>query len=127
MRKIKNDTPEKAAARLERFLANPPARIAPEKIQSRRIKNIRKGQRAGLASDLAFAQSWKCIYCKRNMSRADSGRPNAATVEHRDPLSRGGTACKGNLAAACKSCNEAKGSMTEQEFRAARGETPQTQ
>lgn len=41
----------------------------------------------------------------------------AEDVDHKTPVSKGGTNEKENLAAACRRCNNAKGSMTIDEFR----------
>lgn len=49
-----------------------------------------------------------CIYC---------GSSEQIEVEHRIPLSRGGTNWPSNLAPACKSCNCKKGTKTEFEFK----------
>lgn len=40
-----------------------------------------------------------------------------ATVDHRVPVSRGGSNGRGNKALACNRCNLLKGTMTEVEFR----------
>lgn len=50
----------------------------------------------------------KCIYC---------GSRGPLEIEHRTPLSRGGTNWVSNLAPACRTCNASKGSLTESEFR----------
>jgi len=50
----------------------------------------------------------KCIYC---------GARDNLTVEHRIPLSRGGTNWPANLAPSCVSCNCSKGTRTETEFK----------
>jgi 5-methylcytosine-specific restriction endonuclease McrA len=50
----------------------------------------------------------KCIYCGSNES---------LEVEHRIPLSRGGSDWPANLAPACKSCNCSKHAKTETEFK----------
>jgi 5-methylcytosine-specific restriction endonuclease McrA len=55
----------------------------------------------------------KCAYCPRMVSRAD------ATVDHRIPVSRGGSHKRSNLAIACFPCNSRKKNMTEVEFREA--------
>lgn len=54
---------------------------------------------------------WKCEYC------GDPLGDNNYSVDHRIPLSNGGSRLKQcNLRAACKPCNEAKGNMREAEF-----------
>lgn len=39
------------------------------------------------------------------------------TIDHKTPISRGGTERAENKIGSCKKCNNAKGSMTEEEFR----------
>lgn len=51
-----------------------------------------------------------CIYC---ITPIQFGQD---TLEHRIPLSRGGTHNYNNLAIACKKCNFTKNDKTEQEF-----------
>lgn len=50
----------------------------------------------------------KCVYC---------GSTENIEIEHRIPLSRGGTNFPANLVPACKSCNCSKGTKTEKEFK----------
>lgn len=62
---------------------------------------------------LAQDQGNRCYYCGKPF-----GRKNPPTVEHKTPLNRGGRSEPSNLAAACNACNNAKGGMTEAEYRA---------
>lgn len=62
-----------------------------------------------------------CFYCEREMTAPaltdDRKHPLMATVEHRQPLSRGGDRHdRQNAVLACRDCNELKGNMTEAEF-----------
>jgi len=50
----------------------------------------------------------KCIYC---------GSEENLEVEHRIPLSRGGSDWPANLAPACRPCNRSKSTKTEAEFK----------
>jgi 5-methylcytosine-specific restriction endonuclease McrA len=50
----------------------------------------------------------KCVYC---------GTEENLHIEHRIPLSRGGSHHPANLAPACGSCNSSKGTKTETEFK----------
>jgi len=52
-----------------------------------------------------------CSYCGRKLSAAD------ATFDHVKPLSQGGYDKTKNGAIACEQCNQAKGSMTVDEFK----------
>jgi hypothetical protein len=53
----------------------------------------------------------RCHYCGKDLLDAE------ATVDHKDPIIRGGTDRPENKVPACRSCNSAKGPMTEEEFR----------
>lgn len=55
-------------------------------------------------------QGGRCLYCTEPLS------VSKATVEHRKPLSRGGTDTADNIDAACRPCNKAKGRLTKREF-----------
>lgn len=59
-----------------------------------------------------------CAYCGAAIPHF-SKRVNTMELQHRIPLSRGGSDDPENLIASCRQCNRAKGDMTEQEFRAA--------
>ncbi|MEM1032040.1 MAG: HNH endonuclease [Myxococcota bacterium] len=53
----------------------------------------------------------KCIHCRRRLAVSLRGTPvSAATLEHILPRHHGGTDDLHNLAVACKSCNNLKGS-----------------
>lgn len=67
-------------------------------------------------------QSGRCFYCARPMTPLgqqcegyDNLRP---TLDHRIPLGRGGRDEASNAVAACQRCNNSKGMMAEDEFRA---------
>lgn len=62
------------------------------------------------------AQEARCFYCGGLMTWR-SKNANRVTLEHRQPLGRGGNDERSNWAAACKRCNEEKGSLTEAEYR----------
>lgn len=64
------------------------------------------------ARDLRDSQWWKrqlakgiCSYCRRPFA------PRDLTMDHIVPVSRGGKTTKGNVAACCKECNNAKKQM----------------
>jgi len=56
----------------------------------------------------------KCIHCRRRLAITTRGEPvSAATLEHILPRHHGGTDTLGNLAIACRSCNNLKGSRQD--------------
>lgn len=55
---------------------------------------------------------WQCIYCHAQIT------PESVTIEHRKPLSRGGSNWPANLAPCCRQCNQSKNCKTEPEYRA---------
>ncbi len=57
-------------------------------------------------------QGWRCAYCETEL------HVSGYHIDHRKPLCRGGTHHPNNLCAACKLCNERKGShMSARKFR----------
>lgn len=69
------------------------------------------------ARELRRSQWWKrkvakgeCQYCCQKTAPAD------LTMDHVVPLARGGRSTKGNLAAACKECNNRKKQMLPTEW-----------
>lgn len=73
------------------------------------------------AADLVVkfaSQNGLCAYCKRPLPENNSGVPFGARrhVEHRIPLSRGGTNYPENIVWACGACNSRKHNQTDVEF-----------
>jgi 5-methylcytosine-specific restriction protein A len=69
------------------------------------------------ARDLRSSQWWKrrlnkgvCHYCGRAVP------PQDLTMDHIVPIARGGKSTKGNVAAACKECNNAKKQLLPMEW-----------
>ncbi len=75
---------------------------------SRKLSTLARRRRALLQSD------GHCYYCRAPLSEGLHAR--LATVDHKLPLSRGGTDSKANTVLACDVCNREKGDMTEAEF-----------
>lgn len=70
------------------------------------------------ARDLRASQWWKrrlnkgaCHYCGRAVP------PKDLTMDHIVPIARGGKSTKGNVAAACKECNNAKKQLLPMEWK----------
>ncbi len=73
-------------------------------------------------NDVFDKTSGNCAYCEKQLAWSNYGREGsrgAWEVDHRIPLSRGGTDHLNNLSAACIDCNRAKGDMTAREFNVA--------
>lgn len=60
----------------------------------------------------------RCYYCNltTDLETETPDHPRLATVDHRLPLSRGGSRVGPNAVLACFRCNHYKGDMTEEEF-----------
>ena len=61
----------------------------------------------------------KTIYAKYNGCCGICGKPvrfKKLTIDHKVPLSKGGTNALNNLQLACGTCNQAKQNFTEEEF-----------
>lgn len=54
---------------------------------------------------------WRCLYCRHPLTGS------SAHMDHRKPISRGGSNWIANIAPACKSCNLSKSNKTEKKFR----------
>lgn len=54
---------------------------------------------------------WCCYLCGKSVTR------QTVSIEHRIPITRGGSNWPANLAPACRSCNSRKHTKTEQEYR----------
>lgn len=59
--------------------------------------------------NLLVEQQGLCYYCSSDISEGYH-------IEHKTPLSRGGTDTKDNLCLSCKQCNWSKGKKTEEEY-----------
>lgn len=69
------------------------------------------------ARELRATQWWKrrlakgvCHYCRR------ATLPRDLTMDHIVPIARGGKSTKGNVASACKECNDAKKQLLPMEW-----------
>lgn len=56
-------------------------------------------------------EHYACYYCLIDLEI------NFTTIDHKQPLNRGGENGLDNLCICCKNCNTAKGNFTEEEFR----------
>jgi 5-methylcytosine-specific restriction endonuclease McrA len=106
--------------RLDRFLANPPRRISARAVIARKAATGRLGLRKHLPG-LIREQKGLCFYCRVPIVFRDPrGKQRAATVDHYDPLAKGGANNRENAVAACRPCNQAKRDMSAEDFMRAR-------
>lgn len=99
--------------RMRYFTADHFARRAGRRVRRAREhgQEVRSdGTVTGEALRALFERSERCYYCTRELP------PWKRTMEHREPLSRGGLHTMSNVVVACVQCNSAKGTMTEEEF-----------
>lgn len=62
-----------------------------------------------------------CPYCQRTMNLSNGRHAShAPSRDHKVPISRGGTNDSENVEICCRRCNEQKGQLTPEEFRAVR-------
>lgn len=91
-----------------------------KKTQRRNVKHKRANYKIGVLTLDTVKQVYSnnikkyavltCIYCLKSVKDNDS-------LEHKTPLSRGGTNDINNLAIACMKCNVVKNARTEEEYR----------
>lgn len=70
--------------------------------------------RRRIATDCNF----RCAYCFCEVILGAWGGKRLATIDHKIPLSRGGTWKRYNLTCACLECNQLKSALTAEEFMA---------
>ena len=66
--------------------------------------------------DVADRDGWLCRYCGRSVYDGDNDYEDALHIDHRHPVSRGGSNRRRNLQATCKRCNLEKGDKTDKEY-----------
>jgi hypothetical protein len=68
---------------------------------------------------LWLREGGRCHWCRRlmDMGNRRPRNPRAATCDHVQPRALGGTDEPGNLAGACKRCNQLKGAIDAEAFR----------
>lgn len=76
--------------------------IKTEKLKARKLRQSRWWNQ--------ICQSAICYYCSNKLD------PDAVTMDHVVPLSRGGKSNKGNIVVACKPCNTKKRDFTAAEL-----------
>jgi 5-methylcytosine-specific restriction endonuclease McrA len=76
---------------------------------SRRTRSPRHQKRAVKRATMRDCGR-RCVYCATPLE------PDQATLDHVQPVSRGGTHAPGNLVIACRECNQLKGDALPLEF-----------
>ena len=74
-------------------------------------ENRRKQFSAELKQEIYKEQRNKCMYCGRK-SEID-----LMDIDHKNPISKGGSNTKRNLQLLCRTCNTRKGATTDRQFR----------
>ncbi len=80
-------------------------------------------QRKKLFEDVFSRDGGRCVYCgveTRRLRKWVSRAPDLATLDHVVPRSMGGPLRADNLVLACQACNNARGVMDAEAFRALR-------
>ena len=83
-----------------------------------RAKSSAYRARARAADGRFTSAEWRALVDIYDGWCAYRGEAGPLQVDHRIPLSRGGTNAIDNVLPACRTCNTQKGQMTETEFRA---------
>ena len=78
-------------------------------------------QRIRLFNDVFARDEGRCVYCgipARQPGRGVKRAPDLATLDHVVPKSFGGPLNRDNIVLACSACNNERGTMDAQAFRA---------
>lgn len=85
-----------------------------------RIETIWKGRENPVSERRKFSDyEKKTVYARGNGRCAICGKPleyEKMTIDHKNPLSKGGTNAFPNLQPACLRCNQMKGDFSQKEF-----------
>jgi 5-methylcytosine-specific restriction endonuclease McrA len=75
-----------------------------------------RNRRNLIKRNLLKHNKYKCEYCENDMQFDNPQLPNYVTIDHKLPLSKGGSNRIDNLAVCCRSCNFSKASLTLEQF-----------
>ena len=64
---------------------------------------------------VADRDEWRCVYCDRKVYD-DNRDGKSLNIDHRRPVSKGGSNRKRNLQATCARCNKEKGDKTHKQY-----------
>ena len=82
---------------------------------------MKAAQRIKLFETIFARDGGRCVYCgveTHRLAKGLSRSPALATLDHVLPRSQGGPLTPGNLVLACQACNNRRGTMDAEEFRA---------
>jgi 5-methylcytosine-specific restriction endonuclease McrA len=82
---------------------------------------MKAAQRIKLFNDIFARDEGRCVYCgipARRPGRGVKRAPDLATLDHVVPRSFGGPLNRDNIVLACSACNNERGTMDAQGFRA---------
>jgi hypothetical protein len=88
---------------------------------------MKAAQRIKLFEAIFARDGGCCVYCGVKTHRLQKGlsrSPHLATLDHVQPRSMGGPLTQANLVLACQACNNARGVMDAEAFKALRARTP---
>ncbi len=124
MRLWRQQHPEEHRAELRAYYARDPQRrqrqidASPNRKAVRIAMKHRRRDRAVAGGPSFTYQEWLALVAQYQRCCAYCGAAGSVQVDHRTPLSRGGTNEIGNILPACARCNLRKHTMTDAEFRA---------
>ena len=84
-------------------------------------------QRIKLFDDIYARDGGRCVYCGMQARRPGPGvkrAPDLATLDHVVPKSFGGPLHRDNLVLACSACNNERGTLDAEAFRARKRGSP---
>ncbi|WP_230529826.1 HNH endonuclease [Microvirga roseola] len=82
---------------------------------------MKPAQRLKLFEDVFARDGGRCVYCgvaTHRLAKGQSRSPTLATLDHVVPRSLGGPLSRENLVLACQACNNERGVMDADAFRA---------
>jgi len=92
------------------------------------VSTMKTAQHIRLFNDVFARDGGCCVYCgipARRPGRGVKRASDLATLDHVVPRSRGGPLTRENLVLACFACNNARGTMDAETFRASRAGKPE--
>jgi 5-methylcytosine-specific restriction endonuclease McrA len=82
---------------------------------------VKQAQRQKLFAEIFARDRGRCVYCGipvRPRAKGLHRAPDLATLDHLKPRAEGGRTVAENLALACHACNNARGTLSIEAFRA---------